>query len=254
MNFLNLSKKYVIDSQLYVSLMGTSFAVFFMLHQNIFRFSTVLLIFITYFSGYVYTKYQGNKEVLFKVLAFNFFCGLVSVFLILHNNNFERLIRWGIIVFLGLLYDSFFLKYFIRKIPLFKVFYVGLIWGLVCGWLILPEIHWPIFFLSWLFITALVLPFDIRDMKSDDVITFPQLIGIQNTKYLAYVLVFSSLIISILYLQTNNSLSFFLTSIFTFVIIYFSENYRKESYFSFWVESCSALPLLFLLIFKIFIK
>ncbi|MGS0747314.1 hypothetical protein [Halpernia sp. GG3] len=252
MNFLNLSKKYVIDSQLYVSLMGTSFAIFFMLHENIFRFPMVLLIFITYFSGYIYTKYQGNKELLFKVLTFNCICGLISVFLILHNNNFERLIRWGIIVFLGLLYDSFFLKYFIRKIPLFKVFYVGLIWALVCGWLIQPVMHWPIFFLSWLFITALVLPFDIRDMKSDDVVTFPQLIGIQNTKYLAYLLVFSSLLISIYYLNSIFSLSMFLTSILTYILIYFSENSRKESYFSFWVESCSSLPLLFLLILKYF--
>jgi hypothetical protein len=252
MNVLKLSKKYLIDSQLYVSLMGTSFAVFFMLHQNIFRFPTALLIFITYFSGYIYTKYQGNKEVLFKVLAFNCICGLISVFLILHNNNFERLIRWGIIVLLGLLYDSFFLKYFIRKIPLFKVFYVGLIWALVNGWLIQPQMHWPIFFLSWLFITALVLPFDIRDMNSDDVITFPQLIGIQNTKYLAYLLVFSSLIISIYYLDFIFSLSMFTTTIFTFILIYFAENHRRESYFSFWVESCSALPLLFLLILKYF--
>ena len=252
MNFLNLSKKYLIDSQLYVSLVGTSLAIFFMLNQNIFRFPTVLLIFITYFSGYIYTKYQGNKEVLFKVLAFNCICGLISVFLILHNHNIARLWRWGIIVFLGLLYDSFFLKYFIRKIPLFKVFYVGLTWALINGWLILPNIHWPIFFISWLFITALVLPFDIRDMKSDDVITFPQLIGIQNTKYLAYLLVFSSLLISIFYLKTIFFTSFFLTSILTFLVIYFSENHRRESYFSFWVESCSALPLLFLLILKYF--
>ena len=252
MNFLNLSKKYVIDSQLYVSLMGTSFAIFFMLHENIFRFPMVLLIFITYFSGYIYTKYQGNKEVLFKALTFNCICGFISIFLILHNNNFERLVRWAIIVVVGLLYDSFFLKYFIRKIPLFKVFYVGLTWGLINGWLIQPEIHWPIFFLSWLFITALVLPFDIRDMKSDDVTTFPQLIGIQNTKYLAYLLVFSSLLISIYYLNSIFSLSLFLTSILTYILIYFSENNRKESYFSFWVESCSCLPLLFLLILKYF--
>ncbi|SFH95760.1 UbiA prenyltransferase family protein [Halpernia frigidisoli] len=250
MNFLKISKKYVIDSQLYVSLMGTSFAIFFMLHQNIFRFPTVLLIFITYFSGYVYTKYQGNKVILFKILAFNCLCGLISVFLILQNHNFERLVRWGIIVFIGLLYDSFFLKYYIRKIPLFKVFYVGLTWALINSWLILPEMHWPIFFISWLFITALVLPFDIRDMKSDDVITFPQLIGVQNTKYLAYIFVFISLIISILYLNFLYCFSIYLTSVFTFIVIYFSETKRRETYFSFWVESCSLLPLLFLMILK----
>jgi hypothetical protein len=45
--------------------------------------------------------------------------------------------------------------------------------------------------ITWLFISALVLPFDIRDMNSDDVVTFPILIGIQKTKFLAYLLVLS---------------------------------------------------------------
>lgn len=254
MNVLKLSKKYVIDSQFYVSLMGTSFAIFFMFHQNIFRFPMVLLIFITFLSGYIYTKHQGNKKKLFKILTFNFLCGLISIVLILKNYNLEILFRWGIIVLLGLLYDSFFLKYFTRKIPLFKIFYVGLTWALINSWLIQPEISWPIFFVSWLFITALVLPFDIRDMNNDDITTFPRLIGIQNTKYLSYLLIFSSLMTSIYCLQINYSLSIFFTTIFAFILIYFSENNRKESYFSFWVESCSVLPLLFLIILKTFIK
>lgn len=252
MKFLKLSKKYLINSQLYVSVAGTLYAVFFMLNQNIFRFPTLLLIFITYFSGYIYTKYQGQKEVLFKILTFNAVCGIISLYLILHNHNIERLWRWSLIVILGLLYDSFFLKHFVRKIPLFKVFYVGLTWALINSWLILPEMHWPIFFISWLYITALVLPFDIRDMKSDDVITFPQLIGVQNTKYLAYTLVFISLMISIFYVDLVYSFSIFLSTVLTYIIIYFSETNRRESYFSFWVESCSLLPLLFLLILKYF--
>ena len=230
--------------------MGTIFAVFFMLNQNVFRFPTLLLIFITYFSGYIYTKYQGNKKLLFKILAFNCICGLVSIYLILYNHNFERLYRWGIIVFLGLLYDSFFLKHFIRKIPLFKVFYVGLTWALINAWLILPEMHWPIFFVSWIYITALVLPFDIRDMKVDDVITFPQIIGVQNTKYLAYVMVFIAVIISIFYFETAFSLAIYISSLFTYILIYFSEEDRKDYYFSFLVETCAGLPFLILLILR----
>lgn len=232
--------------------MGTFLAVFFMLEQNVFRFPTTILIFITYFSGYIYTKYQGNKKLLFKILVFNSICGLVSIYLIIHNHNIERLYRWAIIVFIGLLYDSFFLKYFIRKIPLFKVFYVGLTWALINAWLILPEINWAVFFSSWFYITALVLPFDIRDMKQDDVTTFPQIIGVQNTKYLAYVMVFVATLISVFNLEFNYSLSLFLTSIFTFILIYFSENTNRDAYFSFWVETCAGLPFLILILLKYF--
>lgn len=252
MKVLKVSKKYLVESQLFVSIVGTSLAVFFMINQDIVRLPSILLIFITYFSGYIYTKYQGRKDILIKILAFNTFCGLISIFLILNNHNVSRLWRWSVIVIIGLLYDSYFLKYFIRKIPLFKVFYVGLTWALINSWLILPEMHWPIFIISWLFVTALVLPFDIRDMKQDDVITFPQLIGVQNTKYLAYVLIFISVIFAIQYLDSIFSASIYLTAIITFLMIYFSENKRRDYYFSFWVESCSLMPLLFFYILKYF--
>ena len=246
MSILNLAKKYLIDSQVYVSLMGTFLAGFFMLEQKIFRWPTLLLIFITYFSGYLYTKYQYDKKKFLKILIFNCICGVISVILILKNHNEYRLLKWAIIVVLGLLYNSFFLEKFIRKIPLFKIFYVGLTWALINSWLILPEFNWPIFLISWLFISALVLPFDIRDMKSDDVVTFPILIGVQKTKFLAYLLIFISGLLSVFYLNLEFGIYFFLTIIITFILIYFSENSNQESYFSFWVESCSGLPLLWL--------
>ncbi|MPS72020.1 MAG: hypothetical protein E2590_02615 [Chryseobacterium sp.] len=226
--------------------MGTFLAAFFMLEQKIFRWPTLLLIFITYFSGYLYTKYQYDKKKFFKILIFNCICGIVSVILILKNHNEYRLLKWAIIVILGLLYNSFFLEKFIRKIPLLKVFYVGLTWALINSWLILPEFDYPIFLISWLFISALVLPFDIRDMNNDDVVTFPILIGVQKTKFLAYLLVFISGLLGVFYLDLEFEIYFILTIIITFILIYFSENSNQESYFSFWVESCSGLPLLWL--------
>ncbi|MEA1851126.1 MULTISPECIES: hypothetical protein [Chryseobacterium] len=251
MNFLKILKKSVIDSQLYVSLMGTLFAVFFMEEQNTFRYPTVFLIFITYFSGYLYTKYQKTKH-FFKILILNIVAGMICALLIIYNHNEIRLIKWGIIVFLGLLYNSFFLDLYIRKIPLLKVFYVGLVWALVNCWLTLPEFNIPIFMISFFFITALVLPFDIRDMKVDTVKTFPALIGVQNTKYIAYILVFLSMMLASQYLTFNYSVSFFLSGIITYIFIYFSENERDDVYFSFGVETCSALPFLFSVIMKYF--
>jgi len=253
MNFLKVLKKSVIDSQFYVSLMGTFFAVFFMSEQNTFRFPSILLIFITYFSGYLYTKYQKTRH-FSKILILNAIAGVICAFLIIHNHNEIRLLKWFIIVVLGLLYNSFFLETYIRKIPLLKVFYVGLVWGLVNCWLTLNEFNFPIFLISFFFITALVLPFDIRDMKSDTIQTFPKLIGIQNTKYIAYFLVFIACILSVFYLKIQFSVAFFFTLVFTFILIYFSENSNRDSYFSFWVESCSGLPIFFLCLLNYFMK
>ncbi|WP_079242251.1 hypothetical protein [Chryseobacterium indologenes] len=251
MNILKILKKTVIDSQIYVSLMGTLFAVFFMKEQNTFRFPTFAFIFITYFSGYLYTKYQYTRY-FFKIVIINAIAGIICAFLIIHNHNEIRLLKWFIIVVLGLLYNSFFLDVYIRKIPLLKVFYVGLVWALVNCWLTLPEFSIPIFLISFFFITALVLPFDIRDMNSDTVKTFPMLIGVKNTKYIAYALVFISNIIGIFYLELSYAISFFMASIVTYILIYFSDNKRDDAYFSFGVETCSALPFLFLVIMEYF--
>ncbi|RMZ59686.1 hypothetical protein D1632_08665 [Chryseobacterium nematophagum] len=249
MNILKILKKSVIESQLYVSLMGTLFALFFMEEQNTFRLPSIILIFITYFSGYLYTKYQYTKH-FFKIVILNAIAGVICALIIIHNHNEVRLLKWFIIVVLGLLYNSFFLEVYVRKIPLLKIFYVGLVWALVNCWLTLHEFNIPIFLISFFFITALVLPFDIRDMHVDTVKTFPTLLGIQNTKYIAYLLVFISTILSIFYLQIHYSISFFLAGILTYILIYFSENERDDSYFSFGVETCSALPFLFSLIIK----
>ena len=108
--------------------------------------------------------------------------------------------------------------------------------------------------ITWLFISALVLPFDIRDMNSDDVVTFPILIGVQKTKFLAYSLVFISGLLSVFYLDLTFSMCFFLTIIITFLLIYFSENSNREVYFDFWVESCSGLPLLCFLAYKLILQ
>jgi hypothetical protein len=252
MNGLKLLKKNVIESQILVSLMGTLFAVFFMVEQSLTKTPTIILVFITYFSGYIYTKYQNTGKLFYKILIFNVIFGIMCAGLIIYNHNQNRLIKWLIIVVIGLLYDSSFLKYFVRKIPLFKVFYVGLTWALINSWLILPEFHSKIFWISWLFITALVLPFDIRDMKSDKVVTFPRLIGVQNTKNLAYFLVFVSINISSSNLEITAAIAFFVTGIFTFILIYFSENSNKDSYFYFWVELCSGFPFVFLILFQKF--
>lgn len=251
MNFLKVLKKSVIDSQLYVSLTGTLFSVFFMLEQNTFRYPTVFFIFITYFSGYLYTKYQKTRH-FSRILIINVVAGIICAFLIIHNHNEIRLLKWFIIVVLGLLYNSFFLDTYIRKIPLLKVFYVGLVWALMNCWLTLPEFDFPIFFISFFYITALVLPFDIRDMKVDTVKTFPTIIGVQNTKYLAYILVFISNMLSVFYLEVPYSTAFFLSGTVTYILIYFSENKRRDAYFSFGVETCSALPFLFSVIIKYF--
>jgi hypothetical protein len=108
--------------------MGTLLATFFMLEEGSFRFPTFFLIFVTYFNGYIYTKYQG-VSFFNKILIINSIIALISISLIFHNHNAHRFYKWMTISFLGLLYNSQFLSTTIRKIPLLKGLYVGIVWG-----------------------------------------------------------------------------------------------------------------------------
>ncbi len=251
MQVLNILKKTFVDSQIYVSLMGTLLAVFFLYEQNAFRFPTVVLIFITYFCGYLYTKYQHSKY-FFRILILNVIAGIVCAFFIIHNHHISRLYKWLVIVMMGLFYNSFFLEKFIRKIPLLKVFYVGLVWALMNSWLSFEHLKLPVFFITFLFVTALILPFDIRDMKTDTIVTFPKLIGIQNTKYLSYLFAFTACILAVYFLKTEYAVSFYITTAITFLIIFFSSPEKKDAYFSFGLETCSGIPFLFLILLKYF--
>ncbi|MFC6267410.1 UbiA prenyltransferase family protein [Frigoriflavimonas asaccharolytica] len=232
--------------------MGTFLAVFFMREQDLVKIPTILLIFITYFSGYLYTKYQNSGKLFYKILLFNVVSGIISAILIISNHNEVRLVKWAVIVILGLLYDSWFLKNYVRQIPLFKVFYVGFTWAMINSWLIIPEFNLEIFVITLLYITALVLPFDIRDMQSDTVTTFPKIIGIQKTKYLAYLFCAISAVLAIQFLKIDFAIAYFVSIVFSFILIYFSNETRKDSYFSFLVETCAGLPFLIYVLMQYF--
>lgn len=246
MEWIKLTKKSFIDSQIFVSLMGTFLAVFFLFHEQKFQWDSSIIIFITYFCGYIYTKFQNSKYFR-KVLILNILLGFISLFLITRLKSNSFLVKWLTIIILGFLYNSKFLFRYIRKIPLVKIFYVGLVWALVNSWLCFSELKMDYFIINFLFISALVLPFDIRDVNEDDIITFPKIIGTQKTKYFGYFLIFFACLLSIFKLNPIFATAFFLTTIISFILIYFSEPNRNDCYFSFIVELCSGLP--FILIF-----
>ncbi|MCL1666084.1 hypothetical protein M2T78_17610 [Elizabethkingia ursingii] len=193
-----------------------------------------------------------TKKLFGYVLLFNAITFIFCVTVIIHRHHPESLIKWLLIIILGFLYNSQFLNTFIRKIPFIKIFHVALVWALVNSWLIMPVIQWDVFFITFLLVSGLILPFDIRDMQYDTVTTFPQIIGIQNTKYLAYLLLFFSSLIAVFSLQPEFALCYFLSVVIGFILIYFAQPSRSDAYYSFGVETISGLPFLFHLLLKLF--
>lgn len=232
--------------------MATMLTIFFVLERTSIRYPLLILIFLTFLSGYLYTKYQTIKRFFPYILGFDAICFIICSIIIFKHHHYETFPRWLLIVLLGLGYNSKFLTTWVRNWPFAKIFYVALVWALVNSWLIVPNFQWDLFAITFLFVSALILPFDIRDVNRDTVATFPSVFGIQKSKYLAYLLLTASSLIASYTLQTDFAISYFITLIFAFIFIYFSSTKRNDLYFSFGVESLSGLPLVLYWLIKLF--
>ncbi len=252
MGYSTVFQKNIIENQIFVSLAGTSLAVFFMIESNIIKIPTILLIFTTYICGYLYTKYQSQQPMLRKIIFFNAISAVFCAVLILHNHNEQRLFRWLVIVVLGLFYNSFFLSGAVRRIPLFKIFYVGIVWGLMNSWLITAYFRLDIFIITVLFVAALILPFDIRDMETDDIVTFPRVIGIGATKAFAVLLFGITAALSFYYFDQSIALALTAACLYGSILTLFAFPHRTLSYFNFWLEACSVVPFLVIVLIKYF--
>lgn len=105
-------------------------------------------------------------------------------------------------------------------------------------------------FQRYLFVLVATLPFEIRDMKSDDshLSTWPQKWGIRNTKILGTVLLSAFVGLELIYFP---SLDFTITLLVAFVltISLIKSKAEQSKYFSsFWVEG---IPILWLLLKKL---
>lgn len=208
---------------------------------------------MTYLSGYIYTKYQNIKSKWLKIIIFNLFFFIFGFLFLWKYHGVATLFKWSVIIVIGLLYDSYFLKYFVRQIPLFKIFYVGITWGLMCVWLPFETWHWEAFFIVVLYISALVLPFDIRDKNQDEILTFPKWIGVEKTKILAYILLFiSGLLVLWFYGIATETWAFLGAVLVSVGLVAGAAETRRDLYFSFGVETCCGLPFLFLILLKYF--
>jgi len=155
----------------------------------------------------------------------------------------------------------------LRSIPYIKVFTIAFVWAAITTILPLFNSNQPFYFSNnlilltieqFLFIVAITLPFDIRDLdfdKKQNVRTIPALIGVKNTIRLAegLLIVFLALKIQDFYLfETLSSpklISFILTTAITMTIVRFSTKKRSELFYSGWIESTMLIQYLGVLLF-----
>lgn len=153
----------------------------------------------------------------------------------------------------------------LRSIPFLKIFVIAFVWGGVM--VLLPILSasesYRIFNFEsqalalaiGLFVFGETVPFDIRDLNEDratKIKTIPLKIGLQKSKLLSFILytVSGLLFLSVIVYFGKPQifgLSFLLSLLFSYLIIYQVNAKKKELYYSLMIESSLSFPLIFYL-------
>lgn len=272
MKWLKQFLDFYLNSSIHVA-----FAVYALSVVTLKRFGVIYdvnVLFFNFFAtitGYNFVKYFGIAKWHHRSLAkwlkviqvFSLLCFLLMCFFTLKLQE-ETLITIAIFAAITFLYAIPFLpktwyldtQQNLRDISGLKVYVIALVWSGVT--VVLPLVNNKVAFSEtviitvaqhFVFVMALMLPFEIRDLRYDSIklATIPQKIGIKRTKVVGFglVLLFYFLEYFKDNIQSNYLLITFVISLILAMFIYFSGNNRNKYYASFWVE---ALPIIWMLL------
>jgi len=157
----------------------------------------------------------------------------------------------------------------IREIGLWKIFIIAAVWAGIT--VILPAVHlygFDQFFelLSWklaleraIFILAITIPFDIRDLVNDakkNVRTLPSVLGWKKAVWLSQILIFVFLLMIFGRVGVGHPLfiGYLVSASITILALAMATPKRSDMYCSFWVEGTMLLQFLAVLFFSVLLK
>lgn len=236
-------------------------------------FNASILVFCAVVASYNLMKYGvlllQKKQFRYRVAItlVTAFCALLLLFLSLQETLHAQLVLGssGILCLLYML--PLYKKHGLRFFPVMKVVIVALCWVLLL-------VYYPAFsaynegivsidFLKYthvhviavqlfLFVLALCIPFEIRDLKVDDAAlhTLPQLVGIQMAKFIGIGLLVLLAVLEMVLPQEGmmQHLEVYVVLAITALAIWFCDQFKSDYFVSFFVE---AIPVLWLVLYFI---
>lgn len=260
MNYLKIALNFYINSSIHVALSVyafmriTEFSFGFPYNEPLDYFA-----FYGTITGYNFVKYAGVAKLhhrsltknlkliqIFSFISFVLFCFYTFQ---LPVKTILVMLPFGV---LTLLYAIPFLSGFqknLRSVSYLKIIVVALVWSGVT--VVLPVYNVGFENVSvtkvvlmmlqrFLFVIALILPFDIRDMKYDAISlqTIPKKIGIESTKKVGFIILFLCLFLEFLLASSSNfRIAFFLVFVLFSITLMRASKEQSTYYSSFWVES-----------------
>ena len=274
MRFFKLILDFYINSSIHVALAVLSLSWVTLIEFDIpYDESVLYFIFFATITGYNFVKYFGVAKFHHRRLAtwlkviqvFSLCCFIVLCFCIyqLNSKTLIYILGAGIITFLyaipflpkRLLIDK---KDNLRGISGLKIYVIALVWVGVTVFIPLinnnVQINIDVIITAvqrFVFVLVLMFPFEIRDMRFDNLklSTIPQQIGIKNTKAIGILLLIIFFFLEFLKddIIIGRILILLIIACITVLFLLFSEEKRDKYYSSFWVEGIPVIWLILML-------
>ncbi len=226
-------------------------------------------IFCASVTGYNFVKYFGLTKFYYRSLTTKLkYIQLVSVFSLMgFGYVFFKLQLSSQILFLFLGLITFFYTIpmgvqtpkNLRSIGGVKIYIIALVWAMAT--VVLPVLesqqilvadHWILVVQRTFIVIVLMLPFEIRDLDTDQLqlSTIPQKIGIQNTKIIGYALLGDSILLEFFKQECNKKCFLILIFLVALLAVFLAKSTKKKSryYTTFWVEAVPILVLVLMFI------
>ncbi|CAM4183994.1 hypothetical protein [Gillisia hiemivivida] len=259
---------FYISSSIHVALAVVSLVIITMLNFEIsLDFNLCLFIFFGAITGYNIVKYVGIAGLhhlsltknLRLIQVFSFFIFLALLYILFQ-------LSWDVIVFsavMGLFTLLYILPFFgggrnLRALAGVKIYVIAFVWSGVT--VLLPLIgkiellQWDVlleFTQRFLFVFALTLPFEIRDLKFDmaNLRTVAQIFGVRNSKIIGVLTLLTILLLEFIKVESDirSVISLILISALLSNLIINSRIRQTKYYSSLWVEGVPILWCLLLL-------
>ena len=263
---------FYINSSIHVALAVVSLSWITLLEFEIPLDKNVLFfIFFASVTGYNFIKYFGlakfhhrrlvNWLKVIQIFSFCCFIGLCYYGYQLDPKTLIYIFSAAVITLLyamPLLPKQLFInrKHSLRGIKGLKIYVIAFVWVGVTVFIPLINNNFQINFdviitaiQRFLFVMVLMFPFEIRDMRFDDLklSTIPQQIGIKKTKVMGLLLLVGFFFLEYFKyeIHSRNIIILIVITLITLLFLAFAEEKRTKYYSSFWVEG---LPILWLLL------
>ena len=266
MSLLKRFLDFYINSSLHVALAVVSFCILttyeFSLNTSLNFYSAL---FFASVAGYNFVKYFGLTKFYYRSLTTKLkYIQLVSVLsLIGFGFVFFRLqpksqllfLILGVITFLYAIPMGVKMPHNLRSIGGVKIYIIALVWAMAT--VVLPVLesqqtlvadHWNLVLQRTFFVIVLMLPFEIRDLDTDQLqlSTIPQKIGIPYTKIIGYAMLGDIILLEFFKLEFNQNRFLILVFSVALLATFLAKSTKKRTryYSAFWVESVPILTLI----------